>query len=321
MSRDYLAIAESIEADYPRASGGPADEPLRLQLVDWANDALNEIQRIRRWSLAYGKATQVTTPGTAVYSIPAGIRPLTNIYWLDSSGYPTLLENYAAMQGRLRLGEGAASTTGYPAYYAMEGTSIQIFPVPDANGPTSGNYTLVFEGYQQLTALPIVETTGTVSNSATLTVPSTAYLTARGVLTIGTGVSIRGAGYPQSATINDDWVTNWSAFPLATTVTLTAVAPGTVTVAQTFFNSQNWLISNYPKVLAFAMLREVSTRLKDDYQKWEARYQHELDLMIDDDMDYQHTLESFVTYTDSARIPQLRFLNNLLGYEVRGGIL
>ena len=57
--------------------------------------------------------------------------------------------------------------------------------------------------------------------------------------------------------MTDNWLTDWAAMPNATTVTLSAAAPGNVSVAQTFFNSTNWLIRDYPKLLEFAVMREV----------------------------------------------------------------
>jgi hypothetical protein len=57
--------------------------------------------------------------------------------------------------------------------------------------------------------------------------------------------------------VTDNWLTDWAAMPNATTVTLSAAAPGNVSVAQTFFNSTNWLIRDYPKLLEFAVMREV----------------------------------------------------------------
>jgi hypothetical protein len=337
MARDWLQIAEAIEAAYPRSLGGATgDENLRLQLVDWANDGMNEIQKIRRWTLAFGTATTVTTPGTSTYAIPNGIAPLDNLYYVDASGYPQVIENYTRIQASLRIGEGASVPNGIPRYFAYVASgglvvnqsinatmSIQLFPAPDNAGPSSGNYTLVFEGYQLLTAIPIVETTGSITSGAsTLTVPSTSYLVGKGVPSNNGFVSVRGAGFAQSATINDDFVTNVGAAIVVpgTSVTLSTLAGATVTTAQTFFNTVNWLIREYPKVLEFAVMREVATRLgsKDDYQKWEARYQHELELLEDAEIDRAKLQETWLTWTPGQRVPQLRRLDTLLGWDIRG---
>jgi hypothetical protein len=323
MARDYLDLVSDLEAYYARAIGGSShDEPLRLQLVRYAGNCFKEIERIRRWSLAYGTAQQVTVQGTATYAIPAGILTITDLYYLDSTGTPHVLEDYAARELRQVYGEGSASTQGPPVGFSILGTNVQLFPVPDGSGPSAGNYTLIFEGYQTLQ--PVIETTGTVNNSTSLTVPSTPYLTAKGLGVSGsTGVSIRGAGYVQSAAVTDNWITNWSAFPNATTVTLTAAAPGNVSVAQTFFNSVNWLITDYPKTVEFAMMREVASYLKSDadYKMWEARYQHELDIMAEFHFDRLRTLETLATATMGQRQNQLRRLDYPLGYEVRGGLI
>jgi hypothetical protein len=318
-----LDLVADIEGYYPVAQGGNSrNEPLRLLLVKYANNAMKEIERIRRWSLAYGTATQVTTQGTATYAIPAAILTITNIYYLTTTGSPVRLDDYSAMQLRDTYGEGSIPPQGSPRGFSVLGTNLQIFPVPDFAGPSAGNYTLIIEGYQTLT--PIVETTGTTNGTTSLTVPSTNYLLTKGALSSGTnGLSIRGAGYAQSATVNDNFVANWSAFPDATHVTMLSTPPTIVTAAQTFFNTVNWLIVDYPKVLEFAMMREVAGFLKSDadYKMWEARYQHELDEMADFHLDRLTTLEQFAVATLGQRQNELRRLDYPLIYEVRGGIV
>jgi hypothetical protein len=324
MARDYLDLVGTIEGYYPRAIGGNArDEPLRLQLVTYANNAMKEIERMRRWTLSYGTSSITTAQGTATYPIPAGILTITNLYYLTTTGSPVRLDDYSAMQLRDTYGEGSLPPQGAPRGFAILGTNIQLFPVPDNAGPTAGNYQLVVEGYQALQQ--IVETTGTlVAPTATLTVPSTPYLAQKGIPTSGTtGLSVRAAGYPQSAVVTDNWITNWSAFPLSTTVTMTTAAQSNVTNTQTFFNSVNWLIVDYPKVMEFAMMREVAAYLKSDidYKMWEARYQHELDLMAEFHFDRLTTLEQFAVSTLGQRQNELRRLDYPLIYEVRGGIV
>ena len=310
MSRDWIDIVLDVEAAYLRATGGTLyDENLRSRLVPWANNAFKEIERIRRWPFAYGTAQQITTAGTQIYAIPAGITTISNLYYLDSTGTPILLALYDTMQMRESYGEGSAATPGPPTKWSIIGTNIEIFPVPDSSGPTSGNYTLIFEGYQALT--PIVETVSTpVALGTSLTVPTTGYLVNRGVVTSGTtGLSIRGAGFAYSSTGLDSWLTNWSAFPDATHVTVTTAPITAQSNAQTFFNSVNWLITDFPKVLEFAVMREVATYLKEDYTVWENRYQHEVDLMGDFAADRQTSIEQFATFTPGQRGLQLRRLD------------
>lgn len=300
-----------IEAAYLRATGGQLyDENLRSRLVPWANNAFKEVERLRRWPFAYGTdQSTITTAGTQSYPIPSGITTISNLYYLDSTGTPQLIENYDAMQLRLTYGEGAIGTPGPPIKFAIIGKNIEVFPVPDASGPTAGNYTLIFEGYQALT--PIVETTSTpVALNTSLAVPATGYLVNRNVPASGTtGLSLRSAGYAQSATMVDTWLTNWSAFPDATDVTLTTAPITAIAATQTFFNSVNWLITDFPKVVEFAVMREVATYLKEDYTVWENRYQHEIDIMGDFAADRQTTIEQMATFTPGQRGLQLRRLD------------
>jgi hypothetical protein len=282
---------------------------------------MKEVERIRRWPFAYGTAQQQTIAGTATYAIPAGILTISNLYYLDTNGQPQIIENYSAMELRRTYGEGAGATGGPPRKYSILGTNIEIFPTPDFTGPSAGNYTLLFEGYQSL--LPIVETTGSIGATANLlTVPSTGYLAGFGIngFTLNS-LSIRGAGYPQSAAFNDQLITlNSGVAPPAGVITGLS-AQTTVTAAQTFFNSVNWLMTDYPKVLEFAVMREVATYLKENYDTWETRYQHELDLMADHAVDRQTNLESMATWSPGQRTPQLRRLDSWMTFEYRGGVL
>lgn len=326
MARDWVDILPLIEGPYPRAAGGTSkDEALRLELVGWANNLFKEIERTRRWPMAYGTATIVTTAGVQTYPIPAGILYISNLYWMDTSGTPVPIENYSAMQMRRAFGEGAQSQPGAPTKCSVLGNNLEIFPVPDNAGPTGGNYTLIVEGYQTLT--PIVETSGTtVGGSPTLTVPSTAGLVAAGVPTTGTtGLSVRRAGNQivanTAGSVVDTLITNWSAFPLATTVTMTSNAVTVVASGQVFFNSQNWLLTDFPKVVQFGVCREVASYLKDDYKAWDERFQVEMEAMAEFANDRLMFLEQLATATLGQRIDQLRRLDVLLGVEVRGGVL
>jgi hypothetical protein len=250
---------------------------------------------------------------------------ISNLYFLDTGGNPVTLENYSAQEMRRAFGEGALAAPGPPSKYSILGTNIEVFPVPDFAGPTAGNYTLIVEGYQGLA--PIVETSGTtVAVSTSLTVPSTAALAALGLAPSGTtGLSVRTAGgtlVSNAAGVQvQTLITNWSAFPDATHVTMTTAAVTGGTNLQTFFNSQNWLITQFPKVVLFGVLREVASYLKDDYKQWDARYQAEMDLMSEFAVDRQMSLEQLATATLGQRINQLRRLDVLLGVEVRGGVL
>ena len=322
MAQSWPDLALDVEAAYPKTVGGNSrDETLRQSLVRWLNNLMKEIERTRRWSLAYGTAQQNTTAGTQTYTIPAGILNISNLYYIDTAGEPQPLQNYSAMEMRLAYGEGSLSQSGPPRAYSVLGTNVEIFPVPDASGPTSGNYTLIFEGYQALT--PIVETSGSsTALSTSLAVLSTAYLTARSVPTTGTALSVRNSGNPSVGSSIDTLFTGWSAFPDGTHVTMTSAAvTAAASPAQIFFNSSNWLITDYPKVVTFGVLREVATYLKDDYKTWEMRFQQEMELMAQYNADRLMSLEQLATATTAQRMNQLRRLDLYLGVEVRGGIL
>lgn len=322
--RDWTGVLDDLESYYPRCVGGTnTDEALRRRLVGWANNVFDEIERRQRWSLAYVAVPFITTPNLATYPIPAGITDINYVYYLDPVGNPTRVERYDPMELRRGFGEGALSVPGRPVKYAQLGTNLQFFPMPDDTGPTAGNYTMIVEGHQVL--VPIVETAGTATAaSATLTVPSTAFLTARAVPTAGsTGLSVRGAGNLQFTGTADTLITSWLAFPSATAVTMGAPAVTAIATlgAQVFFNSQNWLIQNFPFVVEFGVLCEVASYLKDDYGVWKQRYEEEIERMAGFDLDRSTELETLATAELGQRMSQLRKLDVILGVEVRGGVL
>jgi hypothetical protein len=323
MAQSWADLVLDLESYYPKARGGVArDEDLRRQLVVWANNAMESIERQRRWSLSYGFTNFTTTPNVGIYPIPAGITTISWMYWLDTgSGTPIILREFSAMELRRAFGEGANSIAGRPANYAINGRNLQLFPMPDNTGPIAGNYQIFVEGYQGL--LPIVETSGGVFiNTAVLTVPSTGFLTSRGLATSGTtGLSVRGAGFSQFSDRVDTLLTNWSAFPSPTTVTMSSNAHTSGAGLQTFFNSVNWLIQDFPFLLEFAVLREIAAYLKDDYRTWEMRFAQEMDAMAAFDVDRTLPGEVLATAQTGQRQSQLRRLDAILGIEVRGGIL
>jgi hypothetical protein len=314
-------LALDVESYYPRARGGTdRDEALRRELVRFANNSMKEIERDRRWSLSYGAAQLVTVAGTAIYPLPAGLLTIDSLYRLDPAGTAIPLDSYDATEMRIAWGEGAASVQGPPTMFSVQGGNIQIFPVPDFAGPTAGNYTLIFAGYQSL--LPIVETTGYSAAAAiSLGVQSSAYLTNHGIGQTGSFVSVRNAGSSQFIDLVDTHLCGWTG-NAANVVTLTVATPtAQPTGTQTFFNSVNWIIQDWPKVLEFAVLREVACYLKDDYKTWEQRYQDEMERMAGFDIDRQTTMITLATAQAGAKINQLRRLDVVMGVEVRGGVL
>lgn len=328
MARDWTELVAVIEGHYPTAVGSSSgqDNVLRSSLTKFANSLFKGIERMRRWSLAYNVAPPtVTVAGTQSYPFPSSVVVISRMYWLLSTGQPVTLELYDAQELRRTFGEGPNAQPSAPRYYAINGTNIELFPVPDDGAAGNGagtNYSLIVEGYGALT--PIVETTGiTTAASTTVTVPSSAFLIARGLATAGTNVSVRGAGNLGALGAADSLITNWTAFPTPTQVTLaspaiTAVAsPG----AQVFFNSLNWLIQDFDKVVLFGVLREVAAYLKENYDVWERRYMTELEEMAQFDFDRKSNLEKMATAVTGQRQGQLRSLDYPAGVEVRGGLV
>ncbi len=325
IARDWTELVAVIEGHYPTAVGSPSgqDNVLRGSLTKFANSLFKGIERMRRWSLAYNTAPPtVTSSGVQSYPFPSSVVVISRAYWLLNTGYPVTLELYDAQELRRMFGEGANAIPSAPRYYAINGTNLELFPVPDNGAAGNGagtNYSIIIEGYGALT--PIVETTGnTVAASPTLTVPSSAFLTARGLASAGSNVSVRGAGNLGALSAPDTLITNWTAFPLATTVTLATNAIQNTTNAQVFFNSLNWLIQDFDKVVLFGVLREVAAYLKENYSVWESRYLAELEEMSQFDFDRKSNLEKMATAVTGQRQAQLRSLDYPAGVEVRGGL-
>jgi hypothetical protein len=327
MARDYLSIVRRIEAVYPAAKGtansGNHDQDLQPMLVRWADDLIQEIDQQERWSGNYSVSTQVTTQGTATYTLPATVGTVKNIYYINSAGGRVQLDKYE--DSELMRVMGAPTSTlppqGAPRWWSLLNRIVTIYPTPDASGPDTNNYTLRYETY--VTTLPIVATTGDMTTTTTLTVPSTAFLTSAGVTT-GAAVSVRGAGALAAYSVADDLVTTVSTVAATgTTSTLATAATTAVTAAQTFFNSQPWVITYYPKLMYFGILREVASYLSDDpgYQKWEPRYQLELKLAREFEFDRTMTLDSYATAQPGQRDSQLRpsGYSDGWGYDIRGG--
>lgn len=318
MARDWTELVAVMEGEYPTSIGsGGQDNVLRSSLVKYANSLFKEIERKRRWSLAYGTTSFTTVAGTQTYVFPTQLLVISRLYYLLPTGQPITLENYDPQELRRMFGEGPNSPPAPPRYFAINGATIELFPVPDDNA--GSNYVFIAEGYGALT--PIVETTGTTTAAnATLTVPSSAYLTARGVLAAGANVSVRGAGNLGALSAPDTLIVPWTAFASPTTVTLGSNAITAATSAQVFFNSFNWLIDNFDMVVLFGVLREVAAYLKENFDVWEKRYEYALEEMAQFDFDRKSTLEKMATAVTGQRQAQLRILDFPAGVEVRGSL-
>jgi len=309
--RDYIEVVRKVEGYYPQSVGSAVgkDETLRRNLSGYYNQCLREIGQAQRWQRNFKATTITTIAGTALYTLNGGNwQTIEQMYWLDVTGRQVPVELVQQEEARAIFGAGPLPQQGRPCYAAlMPGRQIQIFPVPDAAGPSSGNYDLVVEFYQDLPQ--IIETTGsTTATVGTVTVPSVPYLTTRGAVAANPGgdkISVRAAGYDGGLGSKDDFVEAWSAFPTPTTITVPTV-PSTVASAQTFLYSTNWLIDEYPVVPLFAMLREVASYLKskEDYSLWEGRFQLVLQGMIGDDLDARTQREVLASAVTGQRQPQ-----------------
>lgn len=308
MAREWTEIVAQIEAHYPTAAGGTGqDSRLQLNLARFASSFFKDMERKRRWSLAYIATPFTTTAALATYPIPANITAIRHLYYLlPSGGVPVELELYDPGELRLAFGEGVNSQQGSPRAFAILGTNVQLFPIPDDNA--GANYTLVIEGYQTLK--PIVETTGsTAALGPTLTVPSNLYLTDRGIANAGSYLSVRGAGNAGPSGVADTLFTNWTAFVGTTQLTMATAASANTTVVQTFFNSWNWLIDAFDLVVLFGVLREVAAYEKENFVVWEKRLEGALDEMAQYDADRQKTLMQMGTAVTAQRLGQLARLD------------
>lgn len=293
MAREWVALYEEIVAHYPTALGTSGqDTTLAAAVLKFLNSLQKRINTDRRWSLSYSTTTQITSQGNPLYGIPTGMTNISHLYWLTDAGQPVTLESYDVQELRRRFGDGPNAQQGQPRYFAVLGANVQVFPTPDFSGPTGGDYTLNFQGYSEL--VPVVETTCTTTTggtSTTLTVPSTQYLSALGVGTTGTYLSILGAGYQGPLAVASTLLTSWTAMPPGTTLTINPGAQAVATTTRCFFNSANWLIQNFDQVVLFGVLREVAAYLKENFQVWDSRFEAAYDDMARFDVDRRKTLE------------------------------
>jgi hypothetical protein len=325
VARDWVDIVKRIEGAYPLAIGGTSrDETIRQLLVPYANDAMEEISRDQRWSGLFSSQSIVTAQGVRDYSLPVNYMTVRRCYWTDQNGRPQPLERWDRLELQRVYGDpvsGATTNQGAPTKFTMENQTISLYPVPDNSGPNSGGYPVTVEGYTRL--ISIVETTcTTTAASVTMTViPDTGYLLALGV-TAPVTVSIRGSGNAQFAGSPDTLVTTATAFPNSTTATMTTPAVTAQTAAQTFFNSQNWLITNWPDVLFYRVLATMANYWgsSEDQQKYEGLFATKMQKMRDYEFDRARGEEMQGVWQVGQRAPGLRRQDNSSFYDVRGGL-
>lgn len=345
MARDYVEILKRLEAHYPQAA---TDVKLKQILTGFANDLIAEIDREQRWSLSFNEPSFPTVAGAATYSFPfpaSSSNPLIphtafdRAYWIDTpTGRVHPLQRLDKAELQRVFGEGANAIPGKPRYFsvdAQQGYSVgaprltmTLYPTPDGNGPDSGNYTIHVASY--FATPPIIEVQGTTSAaSTTLTVPSgtPTFLTDNGEPTssasMGLTVSIRGAGRPGVGGSVDTHVTTWTAFPNATQITLGVAAPATATNVQVFFNSTNWMIAHWPKLLIFGMAREVASYYgsMEKYTVWETRYQDQLNRLRAYEFDVARGTDSHAVAYAGGLQSSLSVNGETYPYDVRGGVL
>jgi hypothetical protein len=345
--RDFMGVVRAIEGLYPKAKGTldanfpNQDDQLRIQITPFANELLRELERARRWRLSWRTAQQVTSSPTNIYTFPLDVSTIKRIWWRRSSGSIQVLRRSDEAEIRLIKGEppsggGTPPPLGEPRFWAQMPPLVQsgtltpsmqfaIWPAPDNAGPDSGNYTLQIDYYSEL--LPIVETVASTTAALgilTLVAAQAAYVNASGAISLVGGglLTVRGAGNATGITVigNDDFTTGWTG-AIGTSTALSTPAPNTAAGVPTYFNSVNWLIRSFPKVIVFGMLREVASYLSalQDYQRWEARYQKELEQLIEWDDDTESGVEVMGVATQGQLQPIFRDLDLPELYDIRGG--
>lgn len=330
--------------------GTDRDDILRAQLSGYANDTIAEIDREQRWTLSYAEPTFTTTQGTQSYAIPLPTTSssitsplfMARLYYEDTAGRITILDRYAKEELQRAYGDPVGTQNqGAPTRYAIEPNAnlattaafgspalqIILYPTPDGSGPETapaGAYKIHVGGFYQIP--PIIEVTGTsVATNATLTVPSTVYLTNLGVPADGTSygltLSVKGAGALSLNGVNSSHVTSWSAFPTGATITMSVAAVANQTNAQVFFNSTNWVITHWPKLLLFGMLREVANYYgkTDDYTLWEARFHDQMDKLRQYEFARARGTNSLATAQVGQRASIFRRSEGYSTIDVRGG--
>lgn len=83
--------------------------------------------------------TYAVTSGTATYRLPSRCLRVLDVALLDTSGRAqTRFSRATPTQAKQLQQEGWMGPTGTPAFWAMDGSSLRLYPTPD----TSGQYTL-----------------------------------------------------------------------------------------------------------------------------------------------------------------------------------
>lgn len=294
-------------------------------LTPWTNDVIYELNQMQRWSYDYTvDSSIITTQGVSTYPLPSTFTVIKKMFYIKPTGQPQEIEKRERHEAARILGDPVdppnTPVQGAPRFYSLDNRVLTIFPIPnDAGFDAGNNYRIFIQGYSLMN--PIIETTGsTLAGNATLTVPSTGFLTDMGAQSVGTGVSVRGAGNLGASSVADTFVSGWSAFPLATTVTMTGTAVTAVTNAQVYFNSQPWVVTWWPKVVLFALLREVASYLgsQEAYQLWETRYQNEIALLRAFEFDRSRSLTMAAAAHSGQNIPEERAIDLPIAFDVRG---
>lgn len=342
------------EAHYPQAIGGTdRDDTVRSSLVLFANDCLAELDREERWSLSYAEPYLTTVSGTRSYAIPypqpAG-QPAGNtspvfvkrLYYINTAGTLVELERMEKRELQRVYGDGTVPPAGAPIRYAIEPSTdlggsvsfgspalqIYFYPTPDANGPQSGNYQIYVGGYWQLPQ--IIETVGNALSGNTTLTYSTAgsgsYLTAAGLPSNGSQwgqfVSVRAAGNPTGITAfpTDTHITSWTAIA-ANTATLQTSPGTTANNCQTFFNSFNWVIQHWPKLLQYGILKEVAAYYgkADQMQIWEGKFAQQMEKLRAYEGDRNRGMEQLAAAQSGQLAGTLRRIDGPNFLDVRGG--
>ena len=324
--RNVIGVFKDCEGLYPKCVGTQTlntlaqtgDEVLRQNLVPYLNKVSDELEQAQRWRRNFVTLNFTTTPNQAYYPsfiTPNSIIYIHKAYWLTSAGQLRLLELMDQQEPRAAFGEGSASTSSDPRYYAILNDQIELFPAPDANGPNGGNYTIYFDCYTRLPK--VIQGTCQTLGTQFVNVPSTSYYTAQGVdpaNVAGNYLSIRGAGNDSGiAGPNefDDYTDKWTQLISGQFAVVGSVPTVLAAGTPIFVNSVNWLLDQRPQVYLYGILRQVASYLQSptDYQTWEARYQKELLDLMDWDNQFRHDNEVMASAVRGQNQPELADIN------------
>jgi hypothetical protein len=278
---------------------------------------------------------------------------IKRVYYTNVNGRPVDLQRMEQAEAQRIYGESlglgslaTAPVRGKPVKYFMTPDlatqailvgaprmRLMLYPTPDDTGPElSGNFRIRVAGYWKTPA--IIETLGGIVSAATTLTFTTAgsgdYIVfGAGAQTssadYGANISVRGAGFPtgilgtSGTQIADNLITTWSAIA-ANTATVGSSAGTTVTAAQVFFYSTNWIITHFPKLLIAGIMREIGEYYGNDqmFGVWQGRYQEQLEKLRAYEFDRARGLDMMAAAQPGQNASSQRRTDLLSWFDSRG---